>query len=442
VATSVLREAANQNEILHWLQLESLIDGWVISGREEARLIFLGVASATPVGDKKALFIDIGGGNTKLAVGSERDCTFLESFKFGAIRLSNIYLPRDHTGPVSPDLYRKIQRHIKNCIVQSLGEIRKHDPKLAIGSSGTIMNLAEIARKAFPHNGEVQTSTLSGIDLRKVIDLLCSLSLERRRKVPGINPERADIIIGRAAILDVFMKELSLDSITITSRGLQDGLLNDNLSRMDDFPLLDELSPRQRSALQLGRSSGINEVHARTVTSLVLELFDSARETGLHPRGDHERELLEYATILHDIGSFISYTNHHAHSYYLIRNSELLGFNQKEVTIMANIARFHRKKAPRKKDPEILELEPREREMMRSLATILCLIESLDRSHATLIQHVRFTSSNREDLHLEVSARGDCHLEMWGIEGEKKALEKAFGKKLAFTVTGAGNEPG
>ncbi len=186
-------------------------------------------------------------------------------------------------------------------------------------------------------------------DLRKVIDLLCSLPLEERRKIPGINPERADIIIPGAAILDLFMKELSLDSITITGRGLQDGLLVDYLSRMDTFPLLGELSPRQRSVLQLGRSCGINEVHARTVTSLVLELFDSAKDQKLHTFGDGERELLEYATFLHDIGSFISYTNHHAHSYYIIKNSELLGFDQKEVTFMANIARFHRKKTPRKR---------------------------------------------------------------------------------------------
>ena len=135
------------------------------------------------------------------------------------------------------------------------------------------------------------------------------------------------------------MEELSLDSISITGRGLQDGLMVDYLSRMDAFPLLGELSPRQRSVLQLGRSCGINEVHARTVTSLVLELFDSAKEQKLHSFGDPERELLEYATFLHDIGSFISYTNHQAHSYYIIKNSELLGFDQKEITFMANIAR-------------------------------------------------------------------------------------------------------
>ena len=266
----------------------------------------------------------------------------------------------------------------------------------------------------------------------KVISLLCSLPLEERRKIPGINPERADIIVPGAAILDLFMKELSLDSITITARGLQDGLLVDYLSRMDAFPLLGELSPRQRSVLQLGRSCGINEVHARTVTSLVLELFDSAKEQKLHSFGDPERELLEYATFLHDIGSFISYTNHQAHSYYIIKNSELLGFDQKEITFMANIARFHRKKTPKKRDPEILELDSHERDTLRILSTFIRLGESLDRSHTALIQHVRFSQVDKNSVYLEVVARGDCQLEIWGVEAEKKAFEKIFGKDLVL----------
>jgi exopolyphosphatase/guanosine-5'-triphosphate,3'-diphosphate pyrophosphatase len=295
------------------------------------------------------------------------------------------------------------------------------------------MNLAEIAGKALHPNGGSEL-VLTHRDLKKVIGIICALPLEQRRKIPGMNPERADIIVPGAAILDTFMQELSLDSIIVTGRGLQDGLLVDYLSRMDEFPLLGELSPRQRSVLQLGRSCGINEAHARTVTALVLDLFDSGKEQKLHSFGDTERELLEYATFLHDIGSFISYTNHQAHSYYMIKNSELLGFDVKEVTFMANLARFHRKKSPLKKDPGILELDIHEREALRVLATFIRLGESLDRSHAALIQHVRFTASGNDAVRLEIIARGDCQLEMWGIESEKKAFEKVFGRKIFFDI--------
>jgi exopolyphosphatase/guanosine-5'-triphosphate,3'-diphosphate pyrophosphatase len=166
----------------------------------------------------------------------------------------------------------------------------------------------------------------------------------------------------------------------------------------------------------------------------VLELFDSAKEQDLHSYGAKERELLEYATFLHDIGSFISYTNHHAHSYYIIRNSELLGFDEKEIAFMANLARFHRKKTPRKGDPGIEELDGREREALRVLATFVRFGETLDRSHTALIQHVRFSRADADSVHLEVNARGDCQLEIWGIESEKKAFEKIFGKKLVFEI--------
>jgi exopolyphosphatase/guanosine-5'-triphosphate,3'-diphosphate pyrophosphatase len=165
-------------------------------------------------------------------------------------------------------------------------------------------------------------------------------------------------------------------------------------------------------------------------------MFDSAKVQNLHQFGDAERELLEYATFLHDIGSFISYTNHQSYSYYMIKNSELLGFDQKEVTFMANLAKFHRKKSPRKKDPEILDLDPSEREALRVLATFIRLGESLDRSHAALIQHVRFTASGDEAVRLEIVARGDCPLEIWGIESEKKSFEKVFGKKIIFDIIG------
>jgi exopolyphosphatase/guanosine-5'-triphosphate,3'-diphosphate pyrophosphatase len=432
VATSAMREASNQTMILHLLRQEAQIDVRVISGQEEARLIYLGVASGHHLEDRQAFFIDIGGGSTEIAVGSDRTYQYLNSFRLGAIRLSNLYLPRDDTGPVKPDQYRRLQHHIRDAIIHGAKKVRALRPVTAVGSSGTIMNLAEIAAKIRHADGGGDETRLSVKDLQKVIGLLCSLPLDQRRKVPGMNPERADIIIAGAAILEAFMKETGLDTISVSGRSLQDGLLVDYLSRIDDFPLLGELSPRERSVLQLGRSCGINEAHARTVTSLVLELFDSAQDVGLHVIGENERELLEYATFLHDIGSFISYTNHHAHSYYIIKNSELLGFDDREITFMANIARFHRKRAPRKKDPEIMDLEPRERDTLRVLTTFIRLGESLDRSHTALIQHVKFRSADKETVHLDVIARGDCQLEIWGVEAEKKEFLKTFGRQLVI----------
>lgn len=441
VATAALREAANKNELLNRLRHEAQLDVRVISGKEEARLIYMGVASGTHLDGRRALFLDIGGGSTEMAVGDGQQYQYLGSFRLGAIRLTNQYFSARQPGPVPPDLYRKIQQHVKNAIIHDLQKVRKLNCDLAIGSSGTIQNLAEIAARTLPQQGGSRGGTLTLRDLKKVALHLCSLDLPDRRKVAGINPERADIIIAGAAILETVMHELGMAAISATGRGLQDGLLVDYLSRMDEFPLFGELSVRQRSVLQLGRSCGINEAHARTVTTLALELFDSAKRVRLHGYGDRERELLEYATFLHDIGSFISYTNHHAHSWYIISNAEMLGFDHKEIAIVANIARFHRKKTPHKKTVEMPELDAKEKAQVRILSTFLRLAESLDRSHAALVHHVRFTKADKTGVRLHIAARGDCQLEIWGVEGEKRAFFRIFGRDLVLDMEKENLEP-
>ncbi|MDD5141858.1 Ppx/GppA phosphatase family protein [Methanoregula sp.] len=438
VATSATREATNQNELLHRLRQEAGLDIRIISGREEARLIYLGVAGTVNPANRTIFCIDIGGGSTEIAVGDARGYHHLDSFPIGAIRLANLYPCPDERGIITPAQQKQIHQHARDAIGPVLVPVRSLKPDCAIGSSGTIMNLAEIAGKAL-HSGSVPLQgsngqTLKYKELKKVIELLSSMTLEQRRRVPGINPDRADIIVPGAIILEVFMKELGLSEISVTNRSLQDGLLADYLSRMDTFPLMGELTPRQRSVLQLGRSCGINEVHARTVTMLVLEMFDSAKTKKLHDFSDAERELLEYAAFLHDIGSFLSFTNHHAHSYYIIRNSELLGFNEREVNLIAMLARFHRKKSPRKKDSFVTDLDPRDQRALLLLSCFLRLGESLDRSHAALVQHVRFSAAGKNTARLEIQARGECQLEMWGIENEKRAFEKAFGRNIIFSV--------
>jgi len=441
VATSAIREAANKKELLSRLRHEAQLDVRVISGREEARLIYLGVVSGTPLGNKKALIIDIGGGSTEIAIGDERQYQYLDSLKLGSIRLTNQYFSGNDTGPVSPGSYKKLQHHVRDATAHAIQKIQAEQFDTTIGSSGTMINLAEIAHRTKNTGSIPSDGVLTHHDLKKVIGLLCSLPLDERRNIPGINPERADIIIAGASIIDTLMKDLTIPSITITNRGLQDGLLADYLSRMDEFPLLGELSPRQRSVLQLGRSCGVNEVHARTVTSLALGLFDSARKHNLHVFIDRERELLEYAAFLHDIGSFISYTNHQAHSYYIISNADLLGFDPNEISIMAHVARFHRKKTPGKKTPDMPEFALGEREIVRVLSTFLRLAESLDRSHAALVQRVRFTKADQDTAYLEVVARGDCQLEIWGIDGERKAFSKVFSKNLVLELRRKELEP-
>lgn len=441
VATSATREAQNRYEFLSRLRKEAHLDVQVISGREEARLIFMGVTTAMQLEDEQVMVIDIGGGSTEIAIGRNGACSYLSSMHLGTIRLTNMFFPEGVGDPVSEARYEEIRDYIRNEARAVVRQAGRHPVDIVIGSSGTIINLCDIAARLF-HAGETKRSVLSASDLTKTVPVICSLSLAERRKIPGINPERADIIIAGAAIIDTLMRELNIQALEMTQRGLQDGLLADYLSKMEGFPLLGHLSVREKSVLLTGRAFGINDYDARTVSTIALELFDSGKTVGLHALGSRERELLEYASFLHDIGSLISFNNHHAHSYYIIRNSDLLGFEPDEVLIMANIARYHRKKLPRKKELEMPELDGRGKELVTILSTFLRLSESLDRRHAALIERVSFTRIIDKTAELEIEAREDCQFESWGVDNEAKNFERTFGLKLDHIIVLSDSHPG
>jgi len=433
VATSATREAKNRDEFLKRLQHEAGLDVRVVSGMEEARLVYLGVSSGVHLAERKALFIDIGGGSTEIIIGDQRQYYYLNSLQLGAIRLTSLLLP-DHGGPVSSGKYRKLQFHIRQNAVYAIREAQKHQLDLGLGSSGTVENLAQIAARALV-NGETRSDeVLRHADLKQVVRLLRSLPLEERRNVPGINPYRADIIIAGAAILDTLMEDMQLSEIMVSKRGLRDGMFVDYLSRTEHSYLLEKMSVRRRSVLQLARASGFEEEHAEHIVRLALEIFDSAREERLHQLGDWERELLEYAALLHDIGGFLSYSNQHQHTYYIISNADLLGFDQREITIMAMAARFHRRKRPRrKKHPEYRALSKRVRRIVRVLSLCLSLAESLDRSHAGLVEHVHLKAHDKQ-VTLHITCSGDCQLELWGVRSHQKRVAEAFKRKLELEV--------
>ena len=230
------------------------------------------------------------------------------------------------------------------------------------------------------------------------------------------------------------MEEIGLEEIKISERGLLDGLLVDYLSQIDGFPSHQLTSVRERSVLQLGRLFNLNELHANTVVHLALEMFDSAKEHGLHHLGAEERELLEYAAFLHDIGEFVNFSDHHQHSYYVIRNAELLGFDQREIEILANLAKYHRKRLPRKKSDVLDELDEESKGKLLLLSPFLRIAESLDSSHYGLVKNARFLDSDGKQAVLQLVTKGDCQLEVWGVEEQSKMFQRAFGRDLVLRV--------
>jgi len=211
---------------------------------------------------------------------------------------------------------------------------------------------------------------------------------------------------------------------------LLDGMLVDYLARHDRAQELAGLSIRERSVLQLGRAVNFEETHARTVARLALELFDSAQSAGLHELSSRERELLYYAALLHDAGTFISYSNHQNHTYYLVHNADLLGFDEAEIELIATTALFHRRSGPGKKNAEFAALDKDDQETVRVLSMLLRLAESLDRSHVGVVKSARLSAPGRKSACLEISAENDCTLEVNGLKPHLDTFEKVFGKSL------------
>jgi exopolyphosphatase / guanosine-5'-triphosphate,3'-diphosphate pyrophosphatase len=429
VATSATRDASNKVQLLEMLKKEANLEVCTISGAEEARLIYLGVSSELRLGYSKALFIDIGGGSTEVSIGDQRHCYFLDSLNLGAVRLTNMFL-QDEAEPVSEEQYEQIKDYVRRKAADVIKELSKYRASLAIGSSGTIENLARIAFVYLHRTAHESFEKLEYEDLKTIVGAMCALPLEDRRNFPGINSQRADIIIAGAAIIETFMEELGLSEIKVSKLGLREGLLIDYISKSEFSYMITQMSVRKRSIMQLGLTCNFDEEHAHTVTRLALELFDSLQALGIYEFREGERELLEYGSTLHDIGMFLSYDTHQAHAYHLIRESNLPGFQPEEIEIIANLAYFHRKNIPKKKHTNLTELSKIAVKSIKLLSALLRIAEGLDRSHAGIVSHIRFYIASTDSLVLEIHAQKECQLEMWEVEKQTKYFKKIFGYSL------------
>jgi exopolyphosphatase/guanosine-5'-triphosphate,3'-diphosphate pyrophosphatase len=443
-ATAAVREAENREEFIERVRREAGIEVRVISGPEEARLIWLGVSSGIELGSKRALLIDIGGGSTEVIVGTSEGHEVLESMKLGAIRLSNLFF--DTPDPVSPELFAKVQAHVRAVANPVARRVQQAGFDLVLGSAGTINCLGQVVAN---YTGNVEASqkltsssslrggiTFRTADLREVVKLLCRLPLEERRQVPGMDPARADIILGGAAILLTFLEQVEAERITTSERGLREGILVDHLLRQEGTrEQFQTLSVRRRSILQLARACNYEADHAHHTAFLALRLFDELRRLGEHSYGNTSRELLEYAAILHDIGTFLSHSNHQRHAYYIIRNSDLLGFDDTEIDIIANVALYHRKGIPKKKHPNMADLNREERRRVRVLAALLRVAEGLDRSHLGLVRDIRLRrEESPRRFVLTLISDAECELEVWGVQNNSDLFEYVFKAPLVAEV--------
>ncbi len=436
IATSAVREANNQNEFIERALKEAGVKIEIASGFEEARFIYLGILQALPVFDKKILLIDIGGGSTEFLIGKRREVIYDNSLKLGAIRLTQRFFNSEKTESKAVKDCRKFIRGTMNPVTR---QIENYSFESVIGSSGTIANIANMIRTA--KNGESENRlnnfTFTKDELHEVTEKIIDAKTEKQRlKIPGLDPSRADIITAGALILEQIFKELGIKQITISDYALREGIILDIIEARLALTEHDHLSDiRYKSVKQLAENLKYEKEHSDHTTCLALSIFDQI--SNLHKLGSLEREYLEAATILHEAGCFVSHSQHHTHSYYLIRNSELLGFTENEKEIIANTARYHRKSHPKQKHEAFAKLNPQDRLIVKKLASILRIADGLDRTHSSAIKDVKCISNNGElNIILEKSSTNNTSLELeiWGAESKKALFEETYGVSVKFEV--------
>jgi len=433
VATSAVREAENGGEFLHAVTETTGIRPRVISGTEEARLIHLAAAYGISMPGETAVVVDIGGGSVEITRGAGAAIDLARSFKLGVIRLTERFVKSD---PIEARDERKLVRYIEEALGDYLDQIAKAGFDRLVGTSGTVLSLGQVALAEQGHapGGTLRSRRISAKQLRRVRKLLTTMGLEKRLRVPGLDPRRADLAVAGAILLDHIVRRLDAPDLTLCDMSLREGLVLDYIARhrkqiaqADQYP-----DVRRRSVVELAERCNYWPEHAQQVARLAVALFDQTR--GIHGMTDREREWLEYASLLHDIGVHISYERHHKHSYYLIKNGDLRGFEPDEIEVMALTARYHRRAPPKRRHEGFCELPRKERRVVRQLSAILRLAESLDRSHSQTVAGVEFHDRGEDGL-LRVRAAGDAELELWAAQRHAVPFERLIGKPLHVEVS-------
>ena len=429
IATSAVREAANGREFVReaWKRCRVRVD--VVPPEEEARLALKSVRRHYDLGDRRAAIVDIGGGSTEVVLAVGGLVELVVSLPLGAVRLTERYLTSD---PVKPKHWNALTRAIDGAIKDGMGKV-PFAADVMIGSGGTFTNLVEMAQcERDGKAGNPRNYPLARAEVTRLLDRLRETPLAARREVPGLNPQRADIIVAGVAVVDRLAKRVGARQVLVNDRGIRDGVLLAMIEELPGMARPRRVTPPDRldSARRLARQCRSNERHCERVALLAGQLFDTLRRPfDLPPEG---REILMAGALLHDIGYLINHERHHKHAYHLIMHGDLPGFSAREVELIANVARYHRRAAPKKAHSNFARLTKDERRLVRRLAAILRVADGLDRTHGSVVKAVR-ARTGRKAVRISVTASRNPSIELDDARRKSGLFEKAFGRSLVFS---------
>ena len=428
VATSAVREAVNGGDFLLRVKRELGLLLQIVSAREEARLIYLGVRHATDLGSQPHFIMDVGGGSVEFIVADSTRHHLLESRKLGAARMTARFISTD---PVSSADVKLLMAHYDRELKPLCENILSHKPVAAIATSGTLENLAAMCGDFEERGAGRDPAVIRKEPLTRLVTVLMESRSKDRASMSGLDDQRKDQIVAGALLVNEVFRRLNLSQMKLCKSALREGILVDYLSRhLPELSIRREVpDPRRRSVLDLGRRCQWHQSHAEQVARIVLELFDQLQP--LHKLPPEARELIEYGALLHDIGWHIAREKHHKHAMYLILHGDLKNFSREEVRIIANIARYHRKSDPTPKHRKFARLPARARKIVEVGGGILRIADGLDRSHGSVVSDIQCTIRKKR-VEIAVKSRSDAELEIWGARNKSSLLSSQIDRAIRF----------
>lgn len=423
IATCAVREADNGTDFVNRIHSEAGLDVEVISAEEEALHAFRSVQGAFDISDQNIAIVDIGGGSTEIVFVSAGHVDKIVSTPLGAVRVTEKYganqgLFGDEYDRLLGNVGREIKKYLKH---------PPFTPQFIYGTGGTFTALASMIIASRNQDAQMLWGyRVTRADVRHVLDRLSAMRLKERRGFPGLNADRADIIVAGIALIDRLMSRLRVNRLRVHTGGVRDGLL---LSMLGDAQQLPETTSRLEIAERFANSCGADLKHGKHVATICGMLFDGMGSgLGLSPT---DRELLQVAALLQDVGYLINYKQHHKHSYQLIVNSQLPGFRRHELEIVANLARYHRGAKPKKKHSNFGKLTKSDQRRVRHLTAILRIAGGLDRGHAERVQSVNVRMADNRVL-VQVVARSDPDIELWAARSRAELFERVFSREVVI----------
>jgi exopolyphosphatase/guanosine-5'-triphosphate,3'-diphosphate pyrophosphatase len=399
----------------------------IISGLEEARLIHLGLVSNLRTDSSPMLMMDLGGGSCELTVSARAHIRETVSLPIGAVRLTNEFLRHD---PPRKGELKRLQGFITREVNRIAPRIVAAKVKNVIATSGTADALAAAASH-MRKNGRRQL-VVTRAEMSRLAQRLARLPVDGRRKIEGIGLRRAEIVIAGAMVYHELLDRCHLKGFRYSPLGLRDGLLAQMAAESDGTTRSGKQieSERWESIATAVEHYGVDMKHALDVRESAMLLFTALRPVhGLPPEF---REWLAAAAMLYEVGDYINRNGHHRHTYYIISNSEILGYTSQQRRLIAAIARYLGKSRPTLDEPPMKALDPGERPGVQKAIMLLRLARALNLGRSRAVQKVRVTHRGA-GVHLTLIPRRrmGVDLELWAIEKDAPYFREVFGRELS-----------